>query len=263
MPTFNYVIAKFVPDLVRNEPINIGVIVHDSKNKIATGKFIDNFRALAQRYHNVNVSALKGILSSFTGSYKIDSANYLSKLGKEFQYQLVFAEPSGIVAGTPEQALSEIYGRFISIDTKRQKRIALTKPQLRALVSQGIKKAEFDRKWVQVKPRIEGTIGHFVFDYGFKNGKVRDLVHTISFDVNPETALRDAKALAISVEDALSRDEELSCTAIIHPPHKDAIVAEYYEPAIGYLKDKDCDVKDEEHIQPYLLTVKSKLSKLH
>ena len=88
-------------------------------------------------------------------------------------------------------------------------------------------------------------------------------MHSISFAGNPKTAYRDAKALAISVEDALCKDEGLNCTAIIHPPSNEKMLREYYEPAVGYLVDKKCEVKDEDGIHPCLLQIKNKLSRSH
>jgi len=257
MATFNFVIAKFVPDLVKNEPVNVGVIVNDSASGKSFGRFVENFRTLGSRYPDSNINALKIMLDSYRGEYQTND-EYLKKLSKDSQFQLRFTEPNAIRSGIPSTALELLFEKYIGVESKPRKQI-LTKIQLRSMVTKGIEHYEFKKEWIEKRPKIKGRIGHFTFDYGFKNGKINDLIHTISFAGNAKTAYRDSKALAISVEDALCNDEHLTCTAIIHPPSNEKILREFYEPSLGYLKDKDCIVKDEDGIEPSLKKIKEKL----
>lgn len=261
MTTYNFVVARFIPDLIKNEPVNIGIIVNDSENNKSYGRFVENFRPLISRYHDSNIGALKNIIETFRGQYDFESSTYLEKLSKDFQYQLRFTEPRAIKAEQPSQALATLYDQYISIESKVRQRRILTKADLRNMIAKGIRQSGFKRKWIRPRVKIEGKIGHFTFDYGFKNGKITDLIHSISFAGNSKTAYRDAKALAISVEDALSVNEELDFTAIVHPPSDEKIFEEFYEPAVGYLKDKECVVKDEDEIMPCLIQIKNKLAK--
>ncbi|MBI3640662.1 MAG: DUF3037 domain-containing protein [Thaumarchaeota archaeon] len=261
MTSFNYVIARFLPDIIKNEPINLGIIVHSPKTGQAYGRFIENFRPLGARYHDVNISALKGVVETFRGEYKIESNDYLPQLTKDFRYQLIFTEPNGIISSTPQKAVEELFERYISIDIKkRDRKITMTKPRLRSLIRQNIKEIKID-KWMVNRPKLKGKISEFTWDFGFKNGKIDDLIHAITFDVKPETSLLDAKALAISVEDLHREDEDLSCIAILHPPHDDDKNFEYYEYAKGHLKDKECAIKEERQIPQLLATIQTKLSK--
>ena len=103
--------------------------------------------------------------------------------------------------------------------------------------------------------------GHAVFDYGFQNGKIHDLIHALTFDGNSEIALRDAKALAISVEDAMSANESLHCAALLHPP-SDEKKEEDYEASIDYLTAKDCLIRFEKDIPSHLIKIKNKLAQM-
>lgn len=259
MTTFNFIIAKFVPDLVKNEPVNIGVIVNDPISKKSYGRFIENFRKLALRYPDTNINALKVLLDSYRGEHAVTDSSYLEKLYSNSIFQLRFTEPNAIRAGLPSQAVEMLFAKYISVEPKRRERKTLTKIQLYSMVTNVIQHEEFKNEWVEKRPKIQGKIGHFVYDYGFKNGKINDLMHTISFSSNSGLAYRDAKALAISVEDAMVRNEDLTCTAIVHPPNVEKTYKEYYEPAIGYLRDKQCVVKDEDGIEPALKQIKEKL----
>jgi hypothetical protein len=259
MSAFNFIIAKFIPDLVKNEPVNIGVIVNDPVSKKSYGRFIENFRTLSMRYPDANINALKLLLDSYRGEHAIPDPKYLEKLSSNSVFQLRFTEPNAIRAGLPSQALELLFSKYISIEPKNRPRQALTKIQLYGMVTKVIQLEEFRDEWVEKRPKIQGKIGHFTFDYGFKNGKINDLIHTISFTGKSVSAYRDSKALAISVEDALTKNEELTCTAIVHPPSDQKTYKEYYQPAIGYLQDKKCIVKDEDGIEQALKKIKEKL----
>lgn len=263
MPTYNFIVARFIPDLIKNEPVNIGIIVNDAETNESYGRFVENFRPLISRYRESNISALKDIVESFRGKDKSKFKKSLEDISKNNQYQLRFTEPRAIKAGDPSRAIRLLYDQYISIESKIRKRKVLTKIQLRGMITKGIEQIQFEKEWIKSRPRIEGTIGHFTFDYGFKNGKINDLMHSISFAGNAKNAYTDAKALAISVEDALSKDEDLNCTAIIHPPSNEKNHRDFYEPAVGYLVDKECTVKDEDGIHPCLLQIKDKLTRLH
>lgn len=257
MRTYSYVVAKYIPDIVKNEPINVGILVQSEKS--TEGKFIENFRPLAARYRDVNIKALKGILDSSRGIHEIKSKNHLKKLEVDFQFHLVFSEPNGIVAGTTKEALNKLYDKFISIDPKRAFRKTISRIQLQSMMSSEIRQ-KLDRNWVIRKHRVEGPRDHFEFDFAFKNGKVSDLLHTISFSGNAERGLTSAKALALTWEYAYHENPDLACAALITPPKEEKNEREYFEPAIGYLKDQSCAVKTTEDIPQYVTGLQQKLS---
>jgi len=259
MATYSYVVAKYIPDIVKNEPVNVGILVQSGENAIE-GKFIENFRPLAMRYRDVNIKALKGILDSSRGVSNVKSGDHLKKLEVDFQYHLIFSEPNGIVSGTPKQALAKLYDMFISIEPKRTTHHrAISRIQLQSMMSTEIKKT-LDKKWVIRKHRVKGPKDHFEFDYAFKNGQVSDLLHTISFAGNAKQGLTFAKALALTWEYAYQENEDLACAALITPPRDEKNEREYFEPAIGYLKDQECAVKTVDDIPKYVMTLKKKLS---
>lgn len=261
MATYSYIVARFIPDIVKNEPINIGVLVQSEKNKVE-GKFIENFRSLGQRYKDVNVKALQGILDTLRGEYEVSSYEYLTQVAKDFQYQLVFSKPTSVVAASHKQALEELYNSFISIESKRALRKVLNRIQLKSLVRKEINQ-KLEQKWVISKHKVKGPKDDFEFDFAFKNGKVSDLLHAISFEGNAKNALVMTKALALTVEYVLKENKDLTCTAVVHPPKDEEKEKEYYEPAIGYLKDQECVIKTEDQIPQYVEQIQRKLTSSH
>ena len=117
MNTYNFVVARFIPDLIRNEPVNVGIIVNDSKTHKSFGRFVENFRPLISRYKDCNIAALKTIIETFRGEYELESNESLEKLSKNSQYQLRFTEPRAIRSGDHLQAIESLYKRYISIES--------------------------------------------------------------------------------------------------------------------------------------------------
>ena len=146
---------------------------------------------------------------------------------------------------------------YVGIDKVRQRR-AVTKTDLVALIKNEISRADFGPEHVKVRPKINGKIGHFTFDYGFQNGEIRDLMHSVSFACKADTAYRDAKALAVSFEDVATANDGLECVAVMRPPESDRDRREFYVPAKGHLEDKKCLVVDERGIRQSLLQIRKK-----
>ena len=117
MNTYNFVVARFVPDLIRNEPVNVGIIVNDSKTYRSFGRFVENFRPLISRYKDCNIAALKTIIETVRGEYELESNESLEILSKNSQYQLRFTEPRAIRSEDHLQAIESLYKRYISIES--------------------------------------------------------------------------------------------------------------------------------------------------
>ena len=259
MNTLNFVVARFVPDLVKNEPINVGIIVNDPKTNKSQAKFIENFRPLSSRFPDSNIGALKDVIETFRGEYEFDS-KHIRDLSKSFHYQLRFTESRAVKANHSLQALKSLYKQYISIEPEAERHRFPTKTELRKKIAGEIRQAEFKREWIRSRPIIDGNIGRFTVDYGFQNGHITDLMHAISFAASAETAYTKARALALSMEDARDKNNGLKCTVIIDSSGKENH-GEYYESAVGYLKDKACDVKGIHEIRPCLHEIRDKLAR--
>ena len=257
MPVFSFVVARFVPDLVKNEPINVGILVRDSDTGDTDGRFIGDFRALSNRHPEANIGALKEVLGSFSADVGTPE-NYLDEICRNNAYQLQFTEPRAVESDQVSDAVETLYARYVGAGRVRQ-RSTMTKTRLVGVIKTEISRAGFRNGCVKVRPRIEGRIGHFTFDYGFQNGRVIDLMHSISFAGNARTAYRDAKALAVGFEDVSAANDGLGCTAVMRPPDGKKDRSEFYVPAQGYLKDKKCRVVDERQVRRCLLRIREKI----
>ena len=258
MPVFSFVVARFVPDMVKNEPVNVGVMVRDSKTGHVGSRFTDNFQALARRYPEAHVWALKSVLESFRNADGRKPEGYLEKIRRNHVYQLRFTDMRAVESDRVEDAVETLYARYIGEAKIRQRREP-AKAVLVSTIRKEIDLAGFPNDCVKTSPKIKGKIGHFVFDYGFQNGRLGGLVHSISFARRADVAYRDAKELAVSVEDAVAVHDGLDCVAIIRPPSDKKAHSEFYVPAKGHLEDKNCSVVDESGIRGSLIRIRKKI----
>ena len=112
MGVYRFVVAKVIPDFVKNESVNVGIIVSDHPHaKKYFGKFIKNFHPFFTRYPDFNIPALETIVESYRGEHLPDSDNFLENLSKNSYSQLQFTEPRVIISSDPKQAMDILYGK--------------------------------------------------------------------------------------------------------------------------------------------------------
>src|SRR5438445_3097603 len=115
MTTYEYVVAKLIPDFVKDEPVNIGVLVHEKNSDKSIGRFIDDFSEIKRRNPEININALRRILEGYQGKHEVNSQDYLYRLSKDCIYSLRFTGVCGKKADNPEQAIKELFEEYISI----------------------------------------------------------------------------------------------------------------------------------------------------
>lgn len=260
MNTYSFAVAKFIPDVARNEPVNVGVILNDSDKKMAYGKFIKNFGILRRRHPESDIDSLRVILDAHRGDHKTRSKNFMSALNKDNRHQLIFTDARAIKSETPKKAIQTLYELYISVESKKNKIRRFTQTRLKSEVRQSIIKSKLEKEWIKPRFSVRGPIDNFKFDYAFKNGRVSDLLHVISFACDPKKSLTRAKALALTVEYTVKNDPDISPAVLVHPPKDDKFTKEYYDPAIRYLKAKKCIIKTREQIPEYIMEIKQKFS---
>lgn len=258
MPMFSFVVARFVPDLVRNEPVNVGIMVRDSGTGDVRSRFTDNFRALANRYPEANIRALRVVLEALGNADGLAPAGYLEGLRRNHIYQLQFTDIRAVESSRISEAVQTLYATYV--DQSRSRPQQENKTRLGRMIKEEIRQVGFVDGCVKPRLKIRGKIGHFTFDYGFQNGKTVGLVHSISFANKAEDAYKDAKVLAVSVEDAVAAHGDLECVAVIDPPDDATAHGEFYAPAKGHLEDKKCRVVGESGIRSSLIRIRNKMS---
>lgn len=244
MPTFRYRILRYTPNLIRDEWVNIGVLLEDAETQPAgaarqTMRVIEESSEIARvrRLHpDADESVLRMLPSDFGAILQAPPVNGLTQIDKLEQTMsnlLQFSPVKGLIADDFEAELDRLYREHVA-----------PPPRARG----GI--VESARGWIKARlddvlrrrrvPRLERRVSveqftepgdSFRFDYAYRNG-VRGFLHAVAIGRDPV----QAKVLAYTAERVRVRIADCEITAITEAEpaahnRRHAFVARLFEDA--------------------------------
>ena len=250
MVTYSYSVSRFVPDPIKNEPVNIGVIVVDQETGKTAHRFLSNFRVLKSRCRGADLKSLKKMISSVRVADMPGGASDLENLAQGHTNLLQFTPPRAVVAASLEESLQRAFRTYIGKDVVQDKSDRLKNPREllleeidTALLNSGILKGSMMIK----RHTFAGRRGHFTPDRSISHSDWIFTLHAISFNVKTRariiSILKDAKAFAVDLEDAKAKNDRLECTVVMEPAVDGSSEwNESYVQASGHLEDRKCKV---------------------
>lgn len=256
MGTYSYTVSRFVPDQIRDEAVNIGIIVVDPDTGKTAHRFMDNLRGLRARCPGANLRGLENVVGSIQVSDMPGGVDDLARLADIHTYTLQFTSPRAVTAPTKKDALRMVYDIYVSepADDKLEPDSAAAKTRLLWEIDAEAAQSGMDEEAAILWPEFAGSRGAFRPDRAFRVGNGAVALHALLFAEQPGRALKDAKVLAVDYEDAASKTADLECAAIVDPPPGDGDPKgrEMYEQAAGHLKDKNCEVVPADRMPAYV-----------
>ena len=258
MGTYSYAVSRFVPDPVRNEAVNIGVIVVDPDTGRTAHRFLRDMRVLEPRCPGADLETLESMAGTIRVGDMPGGTDDLEDLARVYTNLLQFTPPRAVVAPTLEDSLRQAFERYVGEDARqartvrpRRQRGLLLEEIDAALVASGITDGA-----VKKRPRFAGLHGHLAPDRGVFGDGWALALHALSFNAGPgasaASALKDAKVLAVDFEDARRKNGGLECTAVVDPPPGDTRGGtEPYAQASGHLKDRGCRIVERGEMAAY------------
>src|SRR5262249_29668209 len=118
---FQYSIVRYVANVVRDEPVNIGVIVRDQTMRETAAKFLP-LAAVSRKGGKKAVALTVGLEDSLRASVfeSVGSAEMLraprffDDARREFHGNLRLTEPRGVMAEDIEQAVERVYASHVA-----------------------------------------------------------------------------------------------------------------------------------------------------
>ena len=246
MGTYSYTVSRFVPDPIRNEQVNIGVIVVDAETGETAHRFMRSLRGLGPRCPGADLKSLEEMVGSFQVQDMPGGTDDLERLAQRHTNLLQFTPPRAVAAPTLEDSLQRAFEAYIDEDAA-QGREARPKTLLLEEIDAALLGGNIAVGAVKKRPRFAGRRGRFTPDRGVFGDGWTLALHAISFGAGTTTgvasALSAAKVLAVDFEDAKAKDGTLECTVVAEPPPDGARGGiESYKQAAGHLKDRGCRV---------------------
>lgn len=216
--------VRYVPDLVRDESVNIGIFLHSPVEKYLGCLFTDDWRRVKRFHPRADLEFLRELQSDFEKQieeHESDLENYLQVIQSSFSNLIQLAEPRTCLLAEPQNEIQSLFARYVGEraagplpeDTRLRVKQRLTA----ALSEAGV--------WERLEKRIPAAPwthsgDPFTFDYGYKplrvegkpNGHVH-FIHALSLKRDAEMA----KVLVYSLE-RVRRKEGAQLTAVVEAP---------------------------------------------
>lgn len=230
-----FAVVKFVPDAIRDEPINVGIIGgFDGRLCMRmTPKFARIRREARVADTKALEIALRFLQSALDRQPNLTLLEVVSSLDRGI---LRVGEPTGGLADDPLEFIDDLYDRYVG-DTPTTRMVSTTRRTIRerlrhALASRG---TDSDRYAISRK-RFVGATGRHDFDFGFENGAVT-LMRGISLQTDESYALREARELCFAAVDSHKKESDIDraveVIAVVAPPLEGSAA---YEEAEGLLR---------------------------
>lgn len=211
---------RYVPDPVRAEFINIGVLLREAgRPESAQVRFTKDWSRVRCMNPDADVEALEGLETAIRRALETDDQATLKKFEESFSQQVQLSAPKACLSESLPAEMEQAMRLFVD----RQKRERVTRLKGRAAIYARMRD-EFERAkvWDLMNKRIAAAKytrpgDPLRIDCGYRNGQVR-MFHAVSLESDVELA----KGLAYSIE-ALSagvreaEGAELELTAIVQP----------------------------------------------
>jgi len=213
-----YRILRYVPNLVRDEWMNIGVLLEEADGSNSAMRLVSEPAELARirRLHgDVDQELLQDLRGDFDarlrGSWSEISA-YLAKLDQTLSTTLQFSPQKGLLAEDFYSELDRLYRDHVTPPSPRAGgKLQSTLDWMREKLTDVFRRHRVLGKLEQ-RVRIEGFTqpgDPLRLDYGYQNG-VRGFIHSISL----RRDIQQAKVLAYTAQSIHARDARAQITAI-------------------------------------------------
>jgi DNA-binding transcriptional regulator YbjK len=222
-----YSVVRVVPDPIRDEPVNVGVLLQDLTTGEASVRFVKNVERLrtytGEDIDTSTVDFALATIKDLVGS-RHSEPDFIERLSRQYTQLVQFSTIAGSVASDLQDELDALYERFVSLESRgrRGKYVAITRKKLVARVRQALEAQSIE---TEIRRRVDGLLGSFVFDFVIDRERYSSL-QCISLAGDIDQSTEEVKALAYSVRDIRNRGQkfserrvaEFSLTSLIAPP---------------------------------------------
>jgi hypothetical protein len=220
LDTCTYRILRYTPNLVRDEWLNIGVLLHDAGRKRLRLRLIEEesefarLRRLHPEADSNLVRALAGDFDAQLGANGADPAAYLAKLDDTLSNVLQLSPQKAVLTEDADAELERLYHDHVEPLRPRLRAAeqAGTRAAIRARASQAFRAAGILGRMEQ-RLRVEEFTEKgdpFRMDFAYRRNGTRGFLHSLSLSRDPA----QAKVLAYTAERIRARLEQAEIYAL-------------------------------------------------
>jgi hypothetical protein len=240
-----YSVVRYVPSVVRDEAINIGVVVETENPPGLYLQFLSAMSRVRRRYPDANVLALRHLSEHFQKLRReVDPHQSVFDFVKSPRVtletlhrgsadtSLQVTAPRATIGSDPAAELSELFNLFVAEappSPESDASTALAPARFRQLVTTRLRRSGLiDRDQLQPQFQVLGTVQPWVFDFGHRNAGLT-LVQSLALRTTADEAMNRALLLQGRVEDVADAEHSRPLTiAVADEINREA-------PAVKYL----------------------------
>src|SRR5713226_2800504 len=223
LKTCSFFLMRYVPDLVRDEGLNIGLFLLSPEQEYLDCLFTDDFSRIRRFHPRADLELLRDLQPYFEQQIKEhegDLEAYVGEMQQSYSNLIQLTEPRACLTRDPQSEMHELFARYVGArlsgsvqqDTRMRIKQALTS----ALDSAGILQLKAFEKHIPAEQWTQKG-DPFAFDFGYKplafegqpNGHLK-LIHALSLKRDSELA----KVLVYTMEH-VRRREPAELTAVV------------------------------------------------
>jgi hypothetical protein len=238
--TLRYAVAKFIPDPLRAEVINLGLVMGATDGSWFRARFLRSFGKIESVGGRGSVAYAKALVRDLDAAVQQDGyqqrlfhvgslgVDALADVGQhDAAHMLVFSQPLAALTSSPDDLFERLYAQLVGRERRRREAATLVEPTTR----EQLKKAFRDQaihEWSVPPPELDesgvaGAVQHPV-DFARYNGRLRAVVHTVSFSGDLTHAAYQRAVVAEAKWDLSCQGSDASFTMLYSraPQHDDA-----------------------------------------
>jgi hypothetical protein len=267
-----YVIVRYVPNVVRDEAVNIGVIIRG----VGSSRFDFKFLPRGTTIRKISPEADQQLVKNFERQLSLSrkegrsigiighptEPEFFVKATREFNGNLQLTEPRGIVAADLNEALHRVYGMYVAEQ-------GASRPiNYQAIAPYTVRERlwlAFDRGrlikpgFVKKEMTVKGKHARWTFDLGYQNGGLK-LISSVALNApTEETNLGRALVFKGMLDDVRHEVEKVRGTAVVQLP-KPKSPAPGAKEAQEFLKDSHVHVVDLSNVGELVASVQRDLA---
>lgn len=218
--TCTYRVLRYAPNLLRDEWLNIGVLLHDPERGTVDCQLISEeaeFARLRRLHPEADLRLLRALAGDFQSQFRAsgsDPAAVLAKLDDTLSNALQLSPQKAVRTANTAAELARLYDVQVRPPAPRARATgpADSRPAIRARASQAFRTAGILERMERGVPVEEftGRGDPFRLDFGFRRNGARGFLHAISLARDPA----HAKVLAFTAERIRTRLENAQIYAL-------------------------------------------------
>ena len=245
----SYFMIRYVPDSVRGESINIGLMLYSSAERYLGCIFTTDFGRVKRFHAQADLKLLRALQEHFDSeidAHEDHLEDYLKLLQNSLSNLIQITEPHPCFLEDPQAQIEELFFRYVGSPSS-QSPLEETRLRIKQKLTAALIKAEV---WERIEKRIPASRWTrpgdlFTFDFGYKPNGVIQLIHALS--LRRDTQL--AKSLVYTL-DRVKKKDPAHLTAVVESEGGTADAAAIATE--GILQEAGVDIQPLAGIVPFL-----------